>query len=387
MEDIVEFLQERMSEYPYNIDQMMELLQESRFELRKGGLESPPAPSSQEFPTLTPGSSLKRGVFETASARARKNKEKNKIIEMPLGRQVLPASPVSEVDRDDSREHPVKRSSSSRHSQTSGTSSNSNVRRSESLGRSSRSVENYSENSSHQSESPGKQSGNPSENDGRDSESVGMSLEHRGRRSERRSERHSESAGNRPQFSEVRYASPEASVRSDEIRRRIHVEEPYQPSIKVEELPHHPTSPTDQPHFPKRIGSNLSNAEIAKFNQDLKNSYLRSQQQFLRSHSGKKQNGSRSVPLEKMSEASSARLSDSEPNDLRRKAEAPAMVVHLPGSVNIERNYSPGHSHSDALTPNGTSNLGHAPVWHHEGSKGSLNYTLTQSPDRQMTFV
>lgn len=386
MEDIVEFLQEQMSDYPYNIDHMMELLQESRFELRKGGLESPPPPSNQEFPILTPGSSLKRGVYETASARARKNREKNKIIEMPPGRQVLPSSP-SEVDGNNSHRHAVQRSSSSRHSQTSGISSDSNVRRSDSLGRSSRSVENHSENGSPQWESPVKQSGNPSESDGRDSENVGISSENRGRRSERRSERHSDGVGNRPQFAEVRYVSPEASVKDDEARHRIQVEEPYHASIKIEEPPHYPTTPTDQPHFPKRAGSSLSNAEIARFNQDLKNSYLRSQQQFLRSHSGRKLNGSRSVPLEKMSESSSTRLSDSEPNDLRRKAEAPAMVINLPGSVNIERNYGPGHSHPDVLTPNGTASLGHAPVWHHDGAKGSMNYTLTQSPDRQMTFV
>ena len=386
MEDIVEFLQEKMSDYPYNIDQMMELLQESRFELRKGGLESPPAPSNQEFPTLTPGSSLKRGVFETASARARKNKEKNKIIEMPPGRQVLPSSP-SEVDGNNSYRHAVKRSSSNRHSQTSGISSDSNVRRSESLGRSSRSVENRSENDSPQSDSPLRQSVNPSESGGRESENIGIISENRGRRSERRSERHSDGVGNRPQFAEVRYVSPEASVKDNETRHRIQVEEPYHPSIRVEEPPHHPSTPTDQPDFPKRVGSTLSSAEIAKFNQDLKNSYLRSQQQFLRSHSGRKQNGSRSVPLEKMSESSSTRLSDSEPNDLRRKAEPPAMVINLPGSVNVERNYGPGHSPSDVFTPNGTSSLGHAPVWHHDGAKGSMNYTLTQSPDRQMTFV
>lgn len=382
MEDVVVFLQERMSDYPYNLDHMMDLLQESRFELKKGGLESPPPPSDLEFPTLAPGSSLRRGVYETASARARKNREKTKIIQVPPGKQVLPPSPVSETDGKEANRHSVTRSTSSRRSETSGLSSDSNVRRSESLGRSSRSVGNHSENGGNLSESSGKYS----ENVERSFESVGMPSENVGRRSERRSERQSESSGNRPQFSEVRYVSPEASVKNDdEPRYHIRVEEPNFPSLRVDEAAHHPSStPTDEPHSPPRVAASLSNAEIAKFNQDLKNSYQRSQQQFLRSD--RKQNGSRSVPLEKMS-SPPARLSDSEPNDVRRSTEPGTMVINLPGSVNIERSYGTGGSHPEVRTPNGTSALGHAPVWHHDGPEGSKQYTLTQSPNRQMTFV
>ena len=392
----MEFLQEKMCDYPYNIDQMMDLLQESRFELKKGGLESPPAPTSQEFPTLTPGSSLRRGVFETASARARKNKEKNKIIEVPPGKQVLPPSPVSENDEVDRGRHSVARSISSRRSETSGVSLDSNVRRSESLGRSSKSVGSYSENSGNQSDvgrqsknigSESENARNHSENVEQSSENVGMSLEsierRLERRSERRSEKHSDS-GSRPQFSEVRYVSPEALVRDAETPpHRLQVEEPHYPSLNIDEPVHHPSTPIEQPR--PRVATSLTNHEIAKFNQDLKNSYLRSQKQFLRTHSGRKQNGSQSVPLDKMSASTSNRLSDSEPVDVGRNAAT--MVINLPGSVNIERNYGYESPQSEVRTPNGTSTLGHAPVWHHDGPEGSKQYTLTQSPNRQMTFV
>ena len=409
MEDIVEFLQEKMCDYPYNIDHMMDLLQESRFELKKGGLESPPAASKQEFPTLSPGSSLRRGVFETASARARKNKEKGKIIEVPPGKQVLPPSPVSEVDGNGQTRHSVARSSLGRRSETSGISSDSNVRHSGSLGRSSKSVGGHSENAGSQFESLGRQSGtleNQSENAGRhsgnveqSSENVGMPLENIGRRSERRSEKYSDTPGNRPQFSEVRYVSPEASVRNDETRHRLRIEDPHYPSVRVDDVPHphsvrveepapHPSTPTEPSHFPPRATGRLTGAEIAKFNQDLKTSYFRSQQQFLRSHSGRGQNGSQSVPLEKMSATSpSAQLSGSEPNELRRSPEPATVLINLPGSVNIERNRGSGGSHSELRTPNGTTPLGHAPVWHHDGPEGSKQYTLAQSPNRQMTFV
>ena len=386
MEDIVEFLQEKMSDYPYNIDQMMDLLQESRFELKKGGLESPPAPTNQEFPNLPPGSSLKRGVFETASARARKNKEKDKIIEVPHGKQVLPQSPVSESDGSDLNRRSAAMSSMGRNSGTSAISSDGNVRRSESLGRPARHVGNHSESNGSQSEGLGKHSGslrNHLENDVKASGYVERSSENIARRSERRSERHSDSSGTRHQFPEVRYVSPEV-VRNDDTHHRLQVEEPYHPSpVRLDEPVQQTPSPFDKPPSPPRSATTLSNAEIAKFNQDLKNSYLRSQQQHIRGHSGRRQNGSRSVPIEKMSEHSpSARLSDSEPNDLRRNLDAPTMVINLPGSVNVERN-----SYSDLRTPNGTSPLGHAPVWHHDGPEGSQQYTLTQSPNRQMTFV
>ncbi|XP_028409202.1 USP6 N-terminal-like protein isoform X2 [Dendronephthya gigantea] len=394
MEDIVEFLQEKMSEYPYNIDQIMDQLQESRFELKKGGLESPPAASSEEFPSLAPGSSLKRGTFETASARARKSRQKDQIIEVPAGKQVLPQSPVSDVDGADSGRHSVARTNSSRRSETSRISSD--VRRSESLGRSSRSDGRNSESVVSQSETiPRHSDGSetPSESVQSHPGSPEKGLENIPRRSERRSERHSESSGNRPVFHEVRYVSPEATKRID-VSSPVKVDDP-QPSTPTNPVPRHPLTPTDpEPHAPEvrrkpgNVATTLTNAEIAKFNQDLKNSYLRSQGQYLRGHSGRRQNGSRSVPLENMSPMSPpARLSDSEPNELRRNPETTTMVLNLPGSVNIEQNSSNGGSLSEVRTPNGTTPLGHAPVWHHDGPEGSKQYTLTQSPNRQMTFV
>lgn len=93
LEEVVQFLQEKMHSYPYDDDEVIEMLQATMFELKRLGLDTPPAPSKEEFPSLPPGASLKRGVFQTASARARKNKEKDKIIRVPMNRPPSPASP------------------------------------------------------------------------------------------------------------------------------------------------------------------------------------------------------------------------------------------------------------------------------------------------------
>lgn len=93
LEEVVQFLQEKMHAYPYDDDEVVDMLQATMFELKRLGLDTPPAPSKEEFPSLPPGASLKRGVFQTASARARKNKEKDKIIHVPMDRPPSPASP------------------------------------------------------------------------------------------------------------------------------------------------------------------------------------------------------------------------------------------------------------------------------------------------------
>ncbi|KAM7436732.1 hypothetical protein ABFA07_013546 [Porites harrisoni] len=93
LEEVVQFLQERMHSYPYDDDEVIDMLQATMFELKRLGLDTPPAPSKEEFPSLPPGASLKRGVYQTASARARKNKEKDKIIHVPMERPPSPASP------------------------------------------------------------------------------------------------------------------------------------------------------------------------------------------------------------------------------------------------------------------------------------------------------
>jgi hypothetical protein len=64
------------------------------FELKKIGLDIPPPPKKEEIPQLPPGAALKRGTFQTASARARKNKEKDKIISVPVARPPSPESPI-----------------------------------------------------------------------------------------------------------------------------------------------------------------------------------------------------------------------------------------------------------------------------------------------------
>lgn len=94
LEEVVQFLQERMHLYPYDDDEVVELLQSSMFELKKIGLDIPPAPKKEEIPQLPPGVALKRGTYQTASARARKNKEKDKIISVPVARPPSPESPV-----------------------------------------------------------------------------------------------------------------------------------------------------------------------------------------------------------------------------------------------------------------------------------------------------
>ena len=93
LEEVVQFLQERMHSYPYDDDEVIDMLQATMFELKRLGLDTPPAPSKEEFPSLPLGASLKRGVYQTASARARKNKEKDKIIHVPMERPPSPASP------------------------------------------------------------------------------------------------------------------------------------------------------------------------------------------------------------------------------------------------------------------------------------------------------
>ena len=95
LEEVVQFLQERMHSYPYDDDEVVDMLQATMFELKRLGLDTPPAPSREEFPSLPPGASLKRGHFQTASARARKNKEKEKIIHVPMNRPPSPA--VAEI--------------------------------------------------------------------------------------------------------------------------------------------------------------------------------------------------------------------------------------------------------------------------------------------------
>ncbi|KAK3733569.1 hypothetical protein QZH41_014819 [Actinostola sp. cb2023] len=93
LEEVVQFLQESMHAYPYDDDEVVELLQSSMFELKKIGLDVPPPPKKDELPQLPPGASLKRGTFQTASARARKNKERDKIIAVPVARPPSPESP------------------------------------------------------------------------------------------------------------------------------------------------------------------------------------------------------------------------------------------------------------------------------------------------------
>jgi len=93
LEEVIQFLQEKMHSYPYDDDEVIEMLQASMFELKRLGLDTPPPPSKEEFPSLPPGASLRRGVFQTASARARKNKEKDKIIRVPMDRPPSPESP------------------------------------------------------------------------------------------------------------------------------------------------------------------------------------------------------------------------------------------------------------------------------------------------------
>lgn len=93
LEEVVQFLQEKMHLYPYDDDEVIDMLQATMFELKRLGLDTPPAPSKEEFPSLPPGAPLKRGVFQTASARARKNKEKDRIIRVPMDRPPSPVSP------------------------------------------------------------------------------------------------------------------------------------------------------------------------------------------------------------------------------------------------------------------------------------------------------
>ena len=103
LEEVVQFLQEKMPNYPYDDDEVIEQLQSSMFELKKLGLDTPPPPSRDEIPKQPPGSSLTRGTYLTASARARKNREDHKIIKLPHGRPPSPGllrqfSPVKELD-------------------------------------------------------------------------------------------------------------------------------------------------------------------------------------------------------------------------------------------------------------------------------------------------
>ena len=93
LEEVVQFLQEKMPNYPYDDDEVIEQLQASMFELKKLGLDTPPPPSKEEIPHLAPGGSLSRGTYLTASARARKKKEEHKIIKVPHGRPPSPVSP------------------------------------------------------------------------------------------------------------------------------------------------------------------------------------------------------------------------------------------------------------------------------------------------------
>lgn len=94
LEEVVQFLQESMHMYPYDDDEVIELLQSSMFELKKIGLDVPPPPKKEEMPQLPPGASIKRGSYQTASYRARKNKERDKILTVPVERPPSPESPV-----------------------------------------------------------------------------------------------------------------------------------------------------------------------------------------------------------------------------------------------------------------------------------------------------
>lgn len=369
MEDIVEFLQEKMSDYPYNIDQMMDLLQESRFELRKGGLESPPAPSPQEFPVLPPGSSLKRGTFETASARARKNKQKDKIIELPPGKSLSPAPPSPDDYREVS-EGKVQVSERHHGRSYSGRRSDSSVNRSNSFGDQLENSEKRYGNSEIRRNAP-------------EGHSVSTPephyMTHPGMRTASHAEPH-------PVTHHVSHSGEHLGSHN----------KPHYESHHEEARMSHPESP-DGPH---RVTASLSNAEIAKFNQNLKNSYLRSQQ-FLRTTSGRRQNGSRPGPLEGISDSSSRRYVES---DRPEHVEHSNLAMSLPGSVNVEQSYIPPTTRSRgtsiASSPNYSSPVSpvhngavplersHAPVWQQEqGPEGSVQFTLTQASSRQMTFV
>ena len=93
LEEVVQFLQEKMHAYPYDDDEVVELLQASMFELKRMSLDTPPPPTKEEIPQLPPGSTLTRGTYLTASARARKNKDRGKIIRVPVERPPSPPSP------------------------------------------------------------------------------------------------------------------------------------------------------------------------------------------------------------------------------------------------------------------------------------------------------
>ena len=97
LEKIAPFLQEKLPNYNFNDDDVIETLQESMNELRKSKLDSPPPPSQSEFPVNPPGTLPNRNSYLTASKRARASKARTSIIEVPMGR---PPSP--EVDGSDS---------------------------------------------------------------------------------------------------------------------------------------------------------------------------------------------------------------------------------------------------------------------------------------------
>ncbi|EDO50024.1 predicted protein, partial [Nematostella vectensis] len=58
LEEVVQFLQENMHAYPYDDDEVVELLQSSMFELKRLGLDTPSPPKKDELPQLPPGAAL-----------------------------------------------------------------------------------------------------------------------------------------------------------------------------------------------------------------------------------------------------------------------------------------------------------------------------------------
>lgn len=327
MEDIVEFLQEEMSAYPYNLDQIMEMLQDSIFELKKGGMVFPPAPSDLEFPRLKPGSSpFNRNTHETASARARKSRQKDKIIEIPTVRPLSPKSPAS----DDSLNRPV-------------------------------------------------------------SGSLQSPVSHSGSSLGRLSNRSRNSAETRREVFEKRVqhaSSPETPPTHADPPTISHV------GLRSETDVGSPVDPADRKG---RVALVLSSTEIAKFNQDLKSSYVRS----------RRQNDSNPATPDASSSQPYRHSEGGTPE--RERSRGHPSTISLPGTVTIEPNLSSpngakprgsarGNRHTGSLpkysspvspVQNGAApaDITHAPVWQNEGPEGSMQFTLTQVSNRPMTFV
>lgn len=319
----MEFLQEEMCAYPYNLDNIMEMLQDSIFELKKGGMVFPPAPTDLEFPRLKPGSSpFNRNTHETASARARKTKQKDKIIEIPTPKPLSPKSPAS----DDSPKGPG-------------------------------------------------------------SDGFQSPVKHPGSSLGRQSGRSRSSAENRPEIYEKRVEHSGTPPTHADPRTMSHVGSHSETDL---------LGPTDAKG---RVGLALSNADIAKFNQDLKSSYQRSQ----------RQNGSKPESPDASSSPPYRHSESGTPEHERSRGHPSTLTISLPGTVTSEENFgSPngakprgsgrGSRHGGSLpkysspvspVQNGAApaDMAHAPVWKKQGPEGSMQFTLTQASNRQMTFV